>query len=170
MFNHTTRSCVFQTGTQVHIQDTGSYSPSSWLYWQLIPDDSQLSLSLSSLVGTAESAFFIPYPFSYPQRFRSQEQVVPTHFPQVSACIPMSLRSWRIVCWKKATESYVGETQNTDLVSIYITGMINTLILPLANCTEYEHFTFLLCVCICMHVSWITYGSPMIICEVRFLL
>lgn len=96
------------------------------------------------MVGTAESAFFIPYPSSYPQRSRSQEQLVPTHFPQVSACIPMSLKSWPIVCWKNATESYAGETQNIDLVSIYITGMINILILPPANCTEYEHFTFLL--------------------------
>lgn len=59
----------------------------------------------------------------------------------------MSLKSWPIVCWKNATESYAGETQNIDLVSIYITGMINILILPLANCTEYEHFT----VCMYMH-------------------
>lgn len=104
------------------------------------------------MVGTAESACFIPYPSPNPQRSRSQEQLVPTHFPQVSACIPMSLRSWPIVCWKNATESYVGETQGIDLVSIYITGMINTLILPLTNYREYEHFIFLLHFIYCVYV------------------
>lgn len=64
----------------------------------------------------------------------------------------MSLKSWPIVCWKNATESYAGETQNIDLVSIYITGMINILILPLANFTEYEHFTFLLYFIYCVYV------------------
>lgn len=149
MSNYTTRSCVFHTGTQVHIQDTGSYSSSSRLYSQLIPDGSQLNLSLLWL-GQLN---LLVYTHTFLLTPKIQiSRTVTTHFPQVSACILMSLRIWPIVCWRNATELYVGETRDIDLVSIHITGMINTLILPLTNYTEYEHFTFLLQFIYCVYV------------------
>lgn len=57
-----------------------------------------------------------------------------------------------MVCWRNATESYIGETRDIGLVSMHITGMINRLILPLTNYTEYEHFTSLLHFISCVYV------------------
>lgn len=174
MFDYTTRSCVFQTGTQVHIQDTGSYSPSSWLYWQLIPDDSQLSLSLS-FGWDSWICFFYTVPLFLPPKIQISRTVSSYTFP-TSLClhtyVPEKLaycvleKCYWIICWGNSKYRF------GFYIHYWDDKYINTSTGKLHRVWTLYIFIilYLLCVCICMHVPWITYGGPRTICEVRFLL
>lgn len=173
MFNYTTRSCVFQTGTQVHIQDTGSYSSSSWMYSQLTPDGAQLSLSPLWL-GQLNLLICTPTPLLTP-KIKISRTVSSYTFPTslcLHTCVPENLaygvleKCYWIIYWGNSRYRFGFYAHYWD------DKYINTSIDKLHRVWIFYIFItlYFLCVCICMNVPWITYGGPRIICEVRSLL